>query len=153
MNRSVPPPAPLPYVDEHHVEVAAPSEVVWRAVGACLPRDVAVRIGAAVLGTVPRRARGDALADGGAVPGFEVVEAVPGRRLVLGGRHRFSAYSLTFELTDRGATTRLAAVTHARFPGLHGRAYRAAVIGSGAHRILTRRWLERIRRTAERARP
>jgi len=140
----------LPYVDTHHVEVAAPPAVVWRAVADCLPRDAAVRTGAAILGTVPRRAHGDPLTVGGAVPGFASVEADPGRRLVLAGRHRFSEYSLAFELQVHGTGTRLTAVTRARFPGLHGRAYRAAVIGSGAHRILTRRWLERIRRAAER---
>lgn len=141
----------LPYVDTHHVEVAAPASVVWRAVADSLPRDAAVRSGAAILGTVPRGAHGDPLTVGGSVPGFETAEVDPERRLVLAGRHRFSEYSLTFELEVHGAATRLSAVTHARFPGLHGRAYRAAVIGSGAHRILTRRWLERIRRTAERA--
>jgi hypothetical protein len=140
----------LPYVDEHHVEVAAPVRVVWRAVGDCLPRDAAARVGAAILGTEPRRGPGDPLAIGGTVPGFEVVEAVPNERLVLAGRHRFSAYALTFELRDLGPTTRLTAVTHALFPRLRGRAYRALVIGSGAHRVLTRQWLERIRGTAER---
>lgn len=140
----------LPYVDEHHVVVAAPARVVWRAVGDCLPRDAAVRIGAAILGTVPARGSGDPLVVGGAVPGLEVVDAVTAERLVLAGRHRFSEYTLTFELRAEGTTTRLAAVTHARFPRLRGRAYRALVIGSGAHRVLTRRWLERIRRRAER---
>jgi hypothetical protein len=139
----------LPYVDEHHVEVAAPATVVWRATGDCLPRDAAVRVGAAILGTEPRRRHGNPLAVGGTVPGFEVVEAVPNERLVLAGRHRFSEYALTFELRDLGTTTRLTAVTRARFPRLRGRAYRALVIGSGAHRVLTRQWLERIRRTAE----
>lgn len=139
----------LPYVDTHHVEVAAPATVVWRAVGDCLPHDTATRLGATILGTVPARAHRDRLEVGGSVPGFEVVEAVAGERMVLAGRHRFSEYTLTFELRDEGSTTRLSALTHARFPKLRGRAYRALVIGSGAHRVLTRRWLDRIRRTAE----
>jgi hypothetical protein len=38
--------------------------------------------------------------------------------------------------------------THAAFPGALGRLYRAAVIGSGAHRIVARRLLRRVARTA-----
>jgi hypothetical protein len=56
-----------------------------------------------------------------------------------------------FTLEDRGEGTELSARTLARFPGLHGRAYRALVIGSGAHRLVTRRWLRRIGRLAERS--
>lgn len=36
------------------------------------------------------------------------------------------------------------AVTLAAFPGIHGRVYRALVIGSGGHRIVVRRMLQRI---------
>jgi len=143
--------APLPYVDRHDVVVRAPALVVWQAVGRCLPRDASTRVAAVILGTVPPRGHGDPLSVGGAIPGFEVVEAEAGRRLVLAGRHRFSDYALVFELRDEGAATRLAAITHARFPGIHGRAYRALVIGSGAHRVLVRRWLRRIRSVAEAA--
>jgi hypothetical protein len=77
---------------------------------------------------------------GEAVPGFRVVEAEPGRRLVLGGRHRFSRYTLTFVIEDGF----LRAQTHAAFPGVLGRLYRAAVIGSGAHRVVTRRLLRQV---------
>jgi hypothetical protein len=35
------------------------------------------------------------------VPGFRVVEAEPGRRFALRGRHRFSNYALTFINHDR----------------------------------------------------
>jgi hypothetical protein len=69
-----------------------------------------------------------------------VAEAEPGRRLALRGRHRFSRYELTFVLADG----ELRAQTRAAFPGIHGRLYRAAVIGTGGHRILTRRLLRRI---------
>jgi hypothetical protein len=79
---------------------------------------------------------------GEAVPGFRVVAAEPGRRLALCGRHRFSNYALMFVLDG----DRLRAQTRAAFPGFLGRLYRAAVIGSGAHRLVTRRLLRQVAR-------
>jgi hypothetical protein len=143
------PESALPFVDDHRVMVAAPAPAVWRAVGASLPDTTASRVGAFLLGARPRRAHGDPLVGGSAVPAFGVRRAVPGHELVLAGRHHFSDYSLVFTLEDRGEVTELSARTLARFPGPHGRVYRALVIGSGAHRILTRRWLGRIRSIAE----
>lgn len=81
--------------------------------------------------------------------GFAVVEEVPGRLVRLAGRHRFSRYELVFDLTDSqdgGSVVR--ARSYATFPGVLGRAYRAAVIGSGAHVVVTRRLLREVRRRA-----
>ena len=139
----------LPYVDEHHVDVAAPATVVWRHLGTSLRRQS--RFGgmpARVLGADPVASGGDPLVEGSTIPGFRVRESLAPERLVLAGRHRFSDYTLTFTLAARGNTTVLAARTDAAFPGL-GRIYRALVIGSGGHRLLVRRWLRRIRRDAE----
>jgi hypothetical protein len=87
-----------------------------------------------VLGTEPRA-------------GFEVSTTSPGERLTLGGRHRFSRYLLTFVLADAAdGATQLRALTHAAFPGVRGRIYRALVIGTPAHRVATRRILRSIRR-------
>ena len=126
------------YVDTHAVSIAAPREVVWRVL-----RAYAATIGAtgrlaplgAVLGTQPRS-------------GFAVTGETPGERVELAGRHRFSRYRLVFEL-DGDAPTTLSALTYADFPGLHGRAYRALVIGSRAHVVATRGMLRTIRRRAE----
>ena len=82
--------------------------------------------------------------------GFRVAAAEPPRRLALEGRHRFSRYRLTFEIEPAGAVSRLRAVTHAEFPGIRGALYRAAVIGGGGHRMITRRILNSIARRAER---
>ena len=82
--------------------------------------------------------------------GFHVVRTEPPRELALDGRHRFSRYRLSFEIEPRGARTRLRAVTHAEFPGVRGRLYRALVVGSGGHRIMTRRVLKSIAWRAER---
>lgn len=81
---------------------------------------------------------------GETLPGFQVVDAEPCHRLTLQGRHRFSRYRLTFLLDD----DRLRAQSHAAFPGLHGALYRAAVISSGGHRIVTRRILRQIEKRA-----
>jgi hypothetical protein len=144
--------AALPFVDEHRVVVAAPAPAVWRALGASLPRDGLVeKVSARLLATQPGRAHGDPLHAGSAIPGFGIAEAVPGERLVLAGRHRFSDYRLTFSLASHDGGTEVTARTDARFPGLGGRAYRALVIGSGGHAVLVRRWLRGIGRLAERA--
>lgn len=141
----------LPLVDEHRVLVRADAETVWQALGRSLPHGATARTGARLLGAEPARESGPPMVAGSAVPGFGVQAALPGRELVLAGRHRFSAYTLTFTLQPREGDVALVARTEARFPGLRGRCYRALVIGSGAHRRLTRRWLRRIRADAEHA--
>jgi hypothetical protein len=97
--------------------------------------------------------------------GFGVAETVPGTRLTLAGRHRFSRYTLIFELRDAApdgtvlpdstvlpdgtvlpAGTVLTATTRAAFPGTRGQAYRALVIGTRAHVLATRHLLHAVRR-------
>jgi hypothetical protein len=137
----------LPYIDEHATDVGGASrERVWTALVEVLRREL--RGGepvARALGCEPATptARFDG-SPGQTLPGFRVAEAEPARRLVLRGRHRFSRYELTFLLDDG----RLRAQTHAAFPGPLGRLYRAAVIGSGGHRIVTRRLLRQVVRRA-----
>lgn len=134
----------LPFVDEHSERVDAPADAVWAALLSVLRR----RMGgsawfARLLGCDP--AQGTACfggRPGETVPGFRVVEAEPGRRLALAGRHRFATYALTFALDGE----RLRAQTHAAFPGLLGRLYRAAVVGTGGHRLVTRRLLRQVAR-------
>ena len=54
-------------------------------------------------------------------------------------------YKLVFELhTDGPQRTGLHAVTWAEFPGIAGKAYRAMVIGTGAHRVAVRLMLTGI---------
>jgi hypothetical protein len=132
----------LPYIDEHAMDVNAPRDRVWIALTRTLRRQLDGGSGVArLLGCDP--AEGTARFDGTvgqALPGFRVVAAEPERRLELRGQHHFSRYQLTFVLDDG----RLRAQTHAIFPGLHGRLYRAAVIGSRGHRVVTRRLLRQI---------
>ena len=73
-------------------------------------------------------------------------------RLALAGRHRFSTYLLRFRLEEAGpGSTRLVAETRAAFPGLKGSVYRAVVIGTRMHVVVTRRLLTATKRRAERS--
>ncbi len=92
------------------------------------------------------------LATGSTLPGFHVELAEPGRELALAGRHRFSSYALIFRLDRLDAgRTRLRAETRADFPRLKGSVYRALVIGTRGHVLVTRRLLDAAKRRAERA--
>ncbi|WP_102145292.1 hypothetical protein [Mycobacterium hubeiense] len=115
----------LPYIDEHAISVPADRAQTW----------------AALLQVMCRNPK-----DPNTVPiGFALDEATPRERFALKGRHPFSIYRLVFELDDDGPRrTRLRAGTWAAFPGLHGKLYRALVIGSGGHRIVVRRMLKRV---------
>lgn len=135
---------PLPLVDEHTQRVDAPADVVWAALMKVLRRELGGSASIArVLGCDPVHGTAEfAGRIGEAVPGFRVVEADPGRRLALRGRHRFATYALTFVLDGN----HLCAQTRAVFPGILGRLYRAAVIGTGGHRLVTRRLLRQVAR-------
>jgi hypothetical protein len=132
----------LPFVDEHSQQIDAPADVVWAALLKVLRRELrgATRI-ARILGCDPARGTPEfAGRPGEALPGFSVVESEPGRRLALRGRHRFATYAWTFVLDE----DQLRARTDAAFPGVLGRLYRAAVIGSGGHRLVVRRLLRQV---------
>jgi hypothetical protein len=139
----------LPYIDEHSMYIAATPERTWAALTA-----VGAEMGGPdrplgwLLRPQPAVAAGDWSAGvqaGATLPGFAVEHACPPSRLELAGRHRFSRYALVFELEDTGPEpTRIRALTWAEFAGVHGRAYRALVIETGAHRMVVGRLLRRI---------
>lgn len=136
----------LPFIDEHSQPMNVPADVVWTALVSVLRRQMG-RSGrlARMLGCDPADGTpGFTGRSGEAVPGFRVAESEPGRRLALRGRHRFSRYALTFVLD----ADRLSAQTHAVFPGALGKLYRALVIGTGGHRLVTRRLLRLVGRAA-----
>lgn len=125
-----------PYIDEHVVRVDAPPEPVWAALQrytTSLLRSGERNPLLVLLGPQPRA-------------GFAVAESVEQRRISLEGRHRFSRYRLVFELSDGpGGATLVHARSFGAFPGLHGRIYRALVIGTRLHVLATTHMLRAIR--------
>lgn len=87
-----------------------------------------------------------------AMVGFRVARAERPSLIALEGEHRFSRYTLTFQIEpDDGSSCIVTAETRAAFPGRAGRIYRKVVIGTGAHVIVVRRLLLSIKRRAERS--
>ncbi|GIH12467.1 hypothetical protein [Rugosimonospora africana] len=144
--------ADLPFIDEHQVLVPAPAPAVWLSLTRQLTpaRLDGSRALAYLLATDPRSVTGTPLDEGSTLPGFAVSEAVPERLVRLTGHHRFSRYELVFSLTTQLDGTLLSARSYAKFPGLHGWAYRQLVIGSGAHRVIVPRMLRAVRARATR---
>lgn len=133
----------LPYIDEFAIQVEGPPARTWVALTRVLRGELKLAHGLTrLLGATPGERSGDwdGDLDGATLPGFAVAQARRPERLELRGRHRFARYELVF-LIDGG---RVRAQTYAAFPGITGRAYRALVISSGAHGIVTRRLLRRI---------
>jgi hypothetical protein len=114
----------LPYIDQHAIPVATSREATWSTLLQVMCRDPQDQ------STMP--------------PGFVLDEARRPERLALKGRHPFAVYRLVFELEPESGSTRLRATTWAAFPGIHGKMYRALVIGTGAHRVVVRMMLKRI---------
>lgn len=143
----------LPHVDEHSVAVAASADATWDAllhvVGRSFGSNGTESI-ARLLGCEDAAAAGPRpLAAGSAIPGFHVAAADAPRELALRGRHRFSDYALIFRLGPNDQGTLLRAETRADFPHLRGRVYRALVIGTRMHVLVTRRLIEAVERRAE----
>ena len=137
----------LPFIDEHTQRIDALPEVVWAALSRMLRGMERARWWARVLGCDPVTVTpGFSGQRGETVPGFRVAESEPGRRLALRGRHRFAHYALTFVFDGH----QLRALTHAEFPGVLGKLYRTAVIGTGAHAVVTRRMLRKVATAASR---
>jgi hypothetical protein len=145
----------LPHVDEHSAVVGAGAAVAWEAMLAVIEGSFSTPAAARVahlLGCADPAVGGPRpLAPGASFPGFRVERAERPRLLALRGRHRFSDYALIMRIDELGSErVLLRAETRAEFPGLHGRAYRALVIGTRGHVLVTRRLLAAVRRRAER---
>jgi hypothetical protein len=131
----------LPFIDEHSITIAVPAQDAFDAAADTMPRLAAHGPSAFYARLVG--------CDGGRP--FHVATAVRPGLLVLRGRHRFARYELAFAIAPAGqSSSTVRAATSASFPGLAGSAYRAAVIGTGAHRIATNRLLQTIKARAER---
>lgn len=146
----------LPYVDELPIEIDADRGETWAALLRVVEGSFASARGrgpARLLGCEDTELSGPRpLAQGSAFPGFHVEAAESGGKLSLAGSHRFSTYLLSFYLEDSGpGRTKLVAETRAAFPGFKGSVYRALVIGTRMHVLVTRRILTATKRRAERS--
>jgi len=150
-----PAPDSLPFVDEHGVLIEAPPDAVWESLCRVAEGSFSAPLASRFARLVGCESTEDSgprpLAEGSSIPGFAVARAVPGSELALVGRHRYSEYALLFRLAADGGATRVRAETRARFPGASGRLYRAAVIGSRMHVLVTMRLLGAVKRRAESA--
>jgi hypothetical protein len=148
--------ADLPRIEEHSIAIEATSDAAWGALLRVVEGSFssgASSKGARLLNCADTVASGPRpLTTGSVLPGFHVETAEPRRELALAGGHRFSDYALIFRLDEQGADrTLLRAETRAAFPGLKGSAYRAMVIGTRMHVLVTRRILGAAKRSAERS--
>jgi hypothetical protein len=144
----------LPYIDEHSVTLDAGLDAAWEALLRVIEGSFASTHsarGARILGCADVDSSGPRpLAAGSTLPGFHVEVADRPAELALVGGHRFSDYALIFRLEPDGANgCRLRAETRASFPGIAGRTYRALVIGTRIHVLVTRRLLAATKRRAE----
>jgi hypothetical protein len=142
-------------IDEHCLTVATPPEVVWDAtlesVGASFSAPWPRRL-ARLLRTDPALVSGwKRLAVGSTIPGFRIVAAHRPDLLVISGSHRFSRYGIVFRIEPSAEGARCHAESRANFPGLPGRLYRLAVVGTGGHAVVVHRMLLGIKRAAERS--
>jgi hypothetical protein len=145
----------LPHIDEHSLVVEAGRDGTWesllRVVEASVSSGAAPRF-ARILGCADTAPSGPRpLAEGSVLSGFHVAAESP-TELALAGSHRFSSYALIFRLDDLGGgRTRVRAETRAEFPRPKGAVYRALVIGTRMHVLVTRRMLAGVKRNAERS--
>jgi hypothetical protein len=142
-------------IDGHCLTVAAPPEVVWDAtlesVGASFSAPWPRRL-ARLLRTDPALVSGwKRPAVGSTIPGFRIVAAHRPDLLVISGSHRFSRYGIVFRIEPSAEGARCHAESRADFPGLPGRLYQLAVIGTGGHAVVVHRMLLGIKRAAERS--
>ena len=129
----------LPIIDEHTVTATAAPDAVFDAVKRRFTNILDVPLGGVfsrLWGCEPPTA-------------FEVVEEHRPDLVVVAGKHRFSRYGIVFRITPTSAGSTLAAESRAEFPGIHGQAYRAAVIGTRGHVVATRAMLRGIARSAQ----
>jgi hypothetical protein len=143
----------LPFVDEHSTEVDSTPQRTWDALVAYIGRAGSGRLAWLVakgLGCKPADRSGRSGAIGSTVPGFIVTRSVAPAVVALMGEHRYSRYALIFRITPgQRESVRLSAETRAEFPGRAGAGYRALVIGSRGHVLVTRSMLRSVRRLAE----
>jgi hypothetical protein len=130
----------LPFIDVHSVTVAVTPEAAFDALERLGPR----------IGTDPIFRRYARLVRAADVGAFHVARSERPTLVVLGGSHRFSRYELVCRIEPAQGASVVRFETWAEFPCLGGRLYRAAVIGTGGHRVGMRLLLGALKRRIER---
>lgn len=141
----------LPHVDEHSTVMVISVERAWAALLDVVEGAFSfagARPVARLLGCQEVEASGPRpLGRGSTISGFRVARADRPSELTLVGHHRFASYALSFRLEPlNDGHTRLRADTRAAFPGVKGRLYRALVVGTHAHALVTRGLLAAVAR-------
>lgn len=143
----------LPFVDRPCARIDAEQVTVWAALVGHLGRvggeGALAALFVRAVGVRDPRASGPFPEPGSTIRGFRVAASEPPRRLLLEGRHRYSSYELEFHVRQEARGSELCAETRAAFPGLSGRLYRAAVIGSRGHRLAVGGMLRAVKQRAE----
>lgn len=146
----------LPYVDEHSTAIASSPEGVWEALVEVTVGATSGRLGprvARTLGCFYTERSGARGRIGSTIPGFVVTRSVKPAVLALMGEHRFSRYALIFRIAETPLEPEpvlLSAETRAEFPGRKGSLYRAAVIRTRGHVLVTNSILRSVKKKAER---
>jgi len=144
----------LPPIDEHSIEIDAPAETAWAALFPTLNRSFDGPLAgtfARRLGCAQTEASGDLHHPGGTLPGFVVCRSVAPVMFAMLGEHRFSAYAVVFRIDLLpGQRCRVRIETRADFPGIKGKLYKAAVIGTRGHVLVIRSILRSLKKRAER---
>ncbi len=143
----------LPHIDEHGVMVQAPREVVWKALLDSVPGAFSTRVTrrlARLNGCSETERSGAPDRIGSTFPGFLVTRVIEPAVLALEGQHRYSRYGLIFSLEPtKDDRTLLRAETRAEFPGIKGSIYKALVVGTRGHVVVTKRLLGAVKKRAE----
>jgi hypothetical protein len=143
----------LPPLDEHGIQIDAPSEVVWPAMIAAVRKTLGHPSSARLvkgLGSEEVAVDTNFPAIGSTLPGFVVARVVGPAVLALEGEHDYARYAVVFVLDplpeDR---TLLRAQTRADFKGTRGKAFRRLTLGTHLHGAILRQILRKARKQAE----
>lgn len=136
-----PRPDELPLLDEHDRDVPVDAPTLWYELSR---RAEAMLDPPAIARAYLRLQRADP------PNGFAIVDRDEGRSVDLAGSHRHATYRVRFEVVPVDErTSRLRAITFARFHGRAGAIYRWLLLTSGGHALATKLLLRSIAQEAD----
>jgi hypothetical protein len=147
---------PLPRIDAHGVTCLAAPEVAFDALWHVVRRSFDGRAASTYARAVrcepsASSATSTPVVGSTTLVGFAVTAVERPSTLTIAGRHHFARYELAFRVEPaHGGGSRIEATTYADFPGRLGALYRALVLGTRIHVLVTRRMLRGVARAADR---